>query len=538
MKDFKTLGVMVDVSRNAVMTVDAMKRFTKLLKRMGYNTLLLYMEDSYFMESDPYIGYMRARYTPEELKEIDEYAASLHMEVIPCVQTLAHTKNLLKWRKYPMDNADALLVGDESTYQLIDRMLGFFKGIFRSNKIHLGMNEAQSIGRRKYLDNNGYEDRLSIFKKHLNRVNELCKKHELQPMIWSDMLFSSVGGGDHIIERCQLPKEIVKACPRNVIPVHWDQLGQDPDRYRAMLENHRQLSCKTWFAGCIWGRSGVIPHNEFSIKTMKAAIDGCRAENCRNIFFCLWGDDGAECSHFAQLPALLYLAQYAKGVTDETVIKEKFKRLVGIDFDDYMLIDLPNYIAGNEKDASTPCNPSKYMLYSDPFNGFLDYTVSEGGDVRYDEMSEKLRAVARKSRKYGYVFETAACLCDVLSVKYELGVRTRWSYQNKRKWDLVLLANREYTVLPSLIRKYKDAFEKQWMAENKPRGFDVQDISIAGVIARVESCRDRLFDFTDAEIDRIEELECEILPFGGNAKGQSIYYNKKRAIVTASAFSQ
>ena len=118
MKEFKTLGVMVDVSRNAVMTVDAMKRFTKLLKRMGYNTLLLYMEDSYFMESDPYIGYMRARYTPEELKEIDEYAASLHMEVIPCVQTLAHTKNLLKWRKYPMDNADALLVGDESTLNL------------------------------------------------------------------------------------------------------------------------------------------------------------------------------------------------------------------------------------------------------------------------------------------------------------------------------------------------------------------------------------------------------------------------------------
>jgi hypothetical protein len=56
MKDFKTLGVMIDVSRNAVMTVEAMKKFTKLLKRMGYNTLLLYMEDTYFMPSDPYIG--------------------------------------------------------------------------------------------------------------------------------------------------------------------------------------------------------------------------------------------------------------------------------------------------------------------------------------------------------------------------------------------------------------------------------------------------------------------------------------------------
>ena len=128
------------------------------------------------MESDPDIGYLRARYSPEELRSIDEYAERLHMEVIPCIQTLAHLKNVVRWNKYPKDGADILMVGAEETYALIDRMLCFFKGIFRSKKIHVGMDEARELGRGKYLDEVGYEDKLVIMKRHLDRVNELCKK--------------------------------------------------------------------------------------------------------------------------------------------------------------------------------------------------------------------------------------------------------------------------------------------------------------------------------------------------------------------------
>ena len=532
------MGVMIDVSRNAVMTVEALKRFMKLLKRMGYNTLLLYMEDTFLMESDPYIGYLKGRYTPEELREIDAYAESIHMEVIPCIQTLAHLKNLLKWNKYPKDSSDILMVDDEKTYELIERLVSFCKDTFRSDRIHLGMDGAEALGRGKHMDAYGYEDRLSLFKRHLERVNEICKKHEIKSMIWSDMIFRSMNGGDCSKGEAELPRECVKACPKSVTPVYWDSYSTDPAHYGWMLRNHAQFSKKTWFAGAAWSFSGVIPHNGFTIKTMVPAIDACRAEGCRNLFFTLLGDDGAECSRFALLPSLFYLAQYAKGVTDENVIKTKFKNLIGIDFDDFMLIDLPNEIAGNEKAASVPCNPSRYMLYSDPFNGFLDYTVSEGGNERYAEIAERLLGVARKSRRYGYLFETAARLCEVLAVKYELGVKTRWSYQHRRKWDLLLYGSRDYTYLPALIRKYGDALEKQWLAENKSYGFDVQEVRLAGLIARVESCKRRLLELSDGRITRIEELECEILPFGGNARGESVRYQSYRENVTAGVFTQ
>lgn len=41
---FKTFGTMLDCSRNAVMTVDAVKRWIDLTAKLGCNTLHLYME--------------------------------------------------------------------------------------------------------------------------------------------------------------------------------------------------------------------------------------------------------------------------------------------------------------------------------------------------------------------------------------------------------------------------------------------------------------------------------------------------------------
>ena len=43
----ESLGVMLDFSRNGVMTLPALKTFLTTIRKMGYNTVFLYMEDTY-----------------------------------------------------------------------------------------------------------------------------------------------------------------------------------------------------------------------------------------------------------------------------------------------------------------------------------------------------------------------------------------------------------------------------------------------------------------------------------------------------------
>ena len=196
MNDFTTLGVMLDCSRNAVMTPAALKRYLAILAKMGYNQVQLYMEETYEVTGEPWFGYLRGRYTQEELRDLDDYAAGLGIELVPCIQTLAHLNAALRWPAYEWikDIDDILLVGEERTYQLIERMFASLRECFRTKKIHIGMDEAHHLGRGKYFDRHGSVPASDILLGHLKKVCELADKYDFEPMMWSDMFFRIAGG--------------------------------------------------------------------------------------------------------------------------------------------------------------------------------------------------------------------------------------------------------------------------------------------------------------------------------------------------------
>ena len=519
-KTYDTLGVMIDMSRNSVMSVEALKRYLPLLKKMGYNCAMLYTEDTYELNGEPYFGYMRGRYSKAELKELDAFALSLGIELIPCIQTLAHLNANIRWGKLPIDCADILLVDDERTYELIDRMFSTMSECFKSKRIHIGMDEAHMLGRGVFLDRHGYEKSASIIGRHLQKVSAIAEKYGYKPMMWSDMFFRSWNNGGYYIGKSEIPEYVKNAVPKNVAQVYWDYYHENESEYDDMIYNHRQLTDDIWFAGGVWGWTGFIPHNQRSIDMMLPALRSCKKNGIKNIIFTLWGDNGGECSHFARLPALCLLAEFAKGNEDISDIKNKFRRITGVDFDDFMKIDLPNRLGGTRQQ-----NPSKYMLYSDYFNDFLDYNAAQGCGEKYAEYAMQLKAVARKTAKYGYLFDCAAKLCDVLELKYELGVKTREAYENGDKEALAKLADNDYKETERRLRIFRDAFEKQWFRENKTCGFDVQDLRLGGMIQRTQSCSKRIKAYISGKTDKIEELEEKLLPFGGVARGETIEFN-------------
>ena len=537
-KNFDTIAVFLDMSHNAVMTVPALCDFIVLSKKMGYNAVMLYMEDTYTIESEPYFGYLRGRYTAEELKYVDEYASSLGIEIIPAIQTLGHLGSLGRWKsKFPMDTDTVLMVGEERTYELIDKMFSTLSEIFKTRRINIGMDEAFDLGRGKYLDKNGYEPVYSIMEKHLARVVEIGKKYGYEMQMWSDMFFRSWNDGKYYIPRCEIPKEVRDSLPKNVVPVFWDYSHWKKDDYIDMLANHRQLSEKTWFAGASWGWNSFTPINDYSIIVTRAAIDACVETGVRNLVITTWGDNGSECSRYSLLPSLHFAAQYARGVRDMEVIKARFKRIVGIDFDDYILVDTPDRIAYQEKGreeleysyqnaTNFKRNPSKYMFYSDPFIGFYDPTVKLGEGKKYREYSDALTRVSKKSRKYGRVFATLAALCDCMEIKYELGFKTRAAYKKGDMEELMRLACEDYPTLVKRIGKFTEKFREGWLYENKPFGLEIQEMRLGGLAERVRSCGKRLKDYASGKTDSIPELDADIIGLGnGNGKSIQGYYH-------------
>ena len=173
---YDMLCYMADVSRNAVLNMNGAKEMIRILAAMGYDSLMLYSEDTYEVPEYPYFGRMRGRYSAEELREIDDYADMFGIEVIPCMQTLAHLATALRWPGLNsiVDCNDIMLVGDERTYTFVRACLTTCRKIFRSKRINIGMDEAHMLGRGRYLTKNGYRPAHEIMLEHLDRVAAIC----------------------------------------------------------------------------------------------------------------------------------------------------------------------------------------------------------------------------------------------------------------------------------------------------------------------------------------------------------------------------
>lgn len=535
------LGVMLDCSRNAVMKVSAVKKFIDDLALMGYNCLQLYTEDTYEIDGEPLFGHFRGRYSQNELKEIDEYAVSKGIEVIPCIQTLAHLNCIFEYPLYMKnyrDVADILLSGEEKTYALIEKMFATMRKCFKSKRINIGMDEAHMLGLGTYLDKNGYHERFDILLKHLYRVCEIAKKYDFYPMMWSDMFFRIAFHGEYRNLSAEIPQWVMEKVPENVSLVYWDYRSESPEVCGGMLDKHLLFNREVWFGGAAWKWQGFHSGNEFSFKKIETAISECNKRNVNNILITLWGDDGNECQAAAIYPSLVYAAECAKGNFDVDNAKRKFEALFGENFDDFMLCDMK--MPDNIPKDMLIANGVKEMLYCDPFLGRFDACViGDGSESKWlSSLAGEFEKAAERSVNHKLMFESYAALAKAVAVKYDLGYRTRIAYKNEDKKALCTVYE-DYGKAIVYIETFLDAFRKFWASVNKPQGFDVQDIRIGGLLQRLKYCKARLDAYIKGEITEIEELNEDMVDYyyPDNKSKKPICYNRYKPAATVNVLA-
>lgn len=506
-KNFNKLGAMVDCSRNAVMNLEELKRFIKLLTKMGYNQLLLYMEDTYEVEEENMFGFFRGKYSIKELQELDAFADENGVELVPCIQTLAHLNCIVRWPRYKkmLDRDDILMVGDPNVYEFIDHMFASLRKSFKTNKINIGMDEAHNLGKGRYRDEHGERNKSDILLEHLGKVSEIAARYDFEPIMWSDMFFRLANNGAYYADNTEFSQEIKDKVPQNVTLAYWSYAEPEEEHYTNMIKAHKQLTDKIMFAGGAWKWEGFVPHSEPAVAATKAAFTACAKNGIKDAIITLWGDNGGEASDYSVLPALCVAACANLDIFDDEQIKTKFKEWIGADYDAFMTLGLPDKVEGYP--LRQHANPSKYQLYNDCFLGIFDAGgVCEDDGKYYADVAVKLREAKEKSGEYAYVFDTIIALCDVLELKAEIGIRTRKAYLAGDKSELRAIVADYGTMLDRTETLYQ-AFRKQWYKENKPFGFEVQDIRFGGLIMRMKNCRRTLEEYLSGAVSSIPELE-------------------------------
>ncbi|HEX7055948.1 MAG TPA: beta-N-acetylhexosaminidase [Bacilli bacterium] len=532
-----TIGPMFDLSRNGVLTVDSFKFLLRKMALMGFNSVMLYMEDTYEIDGEPYFGYMRGRYSHAELQEIDGYADQFGIEAFPSIQTLAHLEEFLKWDSavHYRDTRGVLLVDYEPTYELVEKMIAAATAPFRSDKIHIGMDEAEELGRGRFLDRYGYKSRFAIMTDHLRKVLDIVRKNGLKPMMWSDMFLklASASGEDYYGADVEIPDEMANAIPSDVLMVYWDYFHTKVEDYVALINKHRKLGGTPAFAGGIWIWNCFTPNYGWSLKTSDAALKACKQEGVKEVYCTLWGDDGMENNPFNALLGLQLYAEHAYAdEVNQAKLYERAKFCTGIDAEAFVTLKYLDETPGSVPDNTEQSNPAKFLLWQDVLLGLFDRQIEGLGlSGHYAKLEQAIKSKRNPDAALDYLFEVPERLCGLLKQKSELGIEIKRAYDGK---DLPLLKQIALELLPRLsaeVEQLRLAHRRQWFRMFKPFGWEVLDIRYGGVVARLESAAARLLDFAEGRIARIEELEQERLIFSSqnrfNNKGTgwcSYYY--------------
>ncbi|MGN0776664.1 MAG: family 20 glycosylhydrolase [Candidatus Ventricola sp.] len=504
-RHFASCGAMVDCSRGAVMKPEAVRRCIDQLACLGMNLLMLYTEDTYEVPEYPTLGYLRGRYAQDDLRALDAYAAEAGVELVPCIQTLGHMRQFLQWQDNAAlrDQMDILMIDDERTYAFIEAEIRAMRACMRTDRIHIGMDEAHGVGLGQYLLAHGQTDRFALLNRHLERVRAICERYGFRPIMWSDMFFR-LGSrtNDYYDVESDIPQHVIDSMPP-VDLCYWDYYHEDEAFYDHMLEQHARMGGRTVFAGGVWTWSGFLPQVKKTEATMFPALRACAKHRVDTVLATMWGDDAAETDVFlasALLPVFSESCWQGCDCSREEMILAG-EALTGMP---RAALDAMGAFYPSEKDVRT----GKSLIWCDPLYPLEMTEDTPDAAIARSEAALDVLSAQEDRLEIRY----AAALFEIVREK------ARWMRDLRARYvagDRAWLREAAFVAVPRMLQKYETLLKLHralWERDMKRFGWEVLALRYGAVTGRLQDAADEIKRYLAGELEVIEELEETPLP--------------------------
>ncbi|KAG0338273.1 hypothetical protein BG004_007291 [Podila humilis] len=479
---FDNLAVMIDCSRGGVLKQSSVFSMLRNCALMGLNMLQLYTEDTYQIEGETFFGYLRGGYSRQELMNIDDYADAFGIELVPCIQTLGHLGQILQWPKYHIyrDTNEVLLGNWDETYNLIEKMITTISASLRSKKIHIGLDEAAGVGEGRFRQIFGFEEPTRVFLNHVSRVQDICKKLGLQPMIWSDTNKNNSLAGYYDGGTPQLNDQL----PPDIDLVYWDYYHTSSTSYAAKIEQHRELGCANpWVASKL---------------------------------------------RFSSLPAMYYFADHGYTRDDDIDLdrlKGCFEGVCGANFDDWVYASKIDQAPDSDQPFTLKThfapNTSKYLMWEAHIS---PQYAQMNLEVHYEEVAQKLSKATEYNEKFpqNTRLRMALHIATVLSLKCHLHARLSQAYQFGRVQELHELCEGRLVDLQVAVDQLWKYHRSMWHKTNKPFGWEVVELRYGGLRTRLATMRDRILEYIQGSTAWVQRQknQSQVQQDGGATNGE------------------
>ncbi len=273
-------GLSDDWSRGPLPNMEFLKREIRTLADYKYNILSPYFEHTFAYESTPVAAFPGGAMTPDEAREMVEYAAKYHITIIPEQESFGHLHHVLKFEQYsPLaenKHSAVLAPGDEGTLPVIAGWFSELAKVFPGPWAHVGADETFELGlgrTRAAVADRGLG---AVYIDFLTQIHKTLEPNHKQLLFWGDIAEHS--------------PDLVKTLPKDMIAVPWDYDAKPS--FTNIIVPFTDAGLETWVAPGVNNWNRVYPNNNEALGDIRAFVRDGQKLGSKGMLNTVWNDDG------------------------------------------------------------------------------------------------------------------------------------------------------------------------------------------------------------------------------------------------------
>jgi hypothetical protein len=269
-----------DLSRGPLPTLEFQKKQMRTLAAYKINVYSPYFEHTLAYASNPLIAPPGGAMTRAEVRELVNYAALYHIDVIPEQEAFGHLHHVLKYEIYsPLGettHGHVLAPGQAGSLPLIRQWFAEIDSLFPSRFIHIGADETFELGRGQTAERVRTEGIGTVYLDFLKQIEAMLRPTGKRFLFWGDVAMNH--------------PDLVKTLPKSLVPVAWEY-GADTSFVR-FIAPFRNAGMETWVAPGVSSWNRVYPDNAIALINIQRFIRDGQRLGATGALNTSWDDDG------------------------------------------------------------------------------------------------------------------------------------------------------------------------------------------------------------------------------------------------------
>jgi len=309
---FAVRGVMLDVSRDRIPTMDEFGRIFALLGALKFNHVQMYTEHTFAYAGHEEVWEGWSPITPGEARQLDVLARSHGLTLAANQNCFGHLASWLRRPRYahlaethgdwvfdvwPRSGPFSLCPVDPGSLSLVEDLLGQLLPCFAGGLVNIGCDETYDVGFGRSKGEVTLRGRAAVYAEFVAKVAKAALARGARPMFWADIAISH--------------PEALAMLPEELIALAW---GYEPDApFGRWCDQVRAAGGAHGTSREVWVCPGTSTWRSITGRTAErrgniesAARDGI-AHGAAGFLVCDWGDTG----HHQQWPVVAHALAHA-----------------------------------------------------------------------------------------------------------------------------------------------------------------------------------------------------------------------------------